>query len=270
MLAAADDKLVAKQAYACFVTLLYRAWQMVTAGVQVVHDHLRSWTTPSSTARTFGSIYAVARSTSQLVIEHAVLRQQRIVLNRSVKRPRLRHAASALVVLLARRLPWWKAVLRIVKPDTVFRWQRHGLRLVWKRKSPIGSRRPKVAAETITLIKAMAANNPLWGADRMRGALLKLAINVAKRTTQRSMRPTQPARPRGQRGQHSSAITPTISGPVTFCPSPISSSGRSWRSSVPRVGRAASSTLESHARRPPHGVLSRCARQHPLGKRRRI
>jgi putative transposase len=52
--------------------------------------------------------------------------------------------------------------------------------------------------ETITLIKEMAANNRLWGAERIRGELLTVGIKVAKRTIQRYMRPTRLHRPCGQ------------------------------------------------------------------------
>jgi hypothetical protein len=55
-----------------------------------------------------------------------------------------------------------------------------------------------VSAETITLIKELAATNRLWGAERSRGELLKLNIKVAKRTGQRSMRQARPSRPHRQ------------------------------------------------------------------------
>jgi putative transposase len=44
----------------------------------------------------------------------------------------------------------------------------------------------------------MARENPLWGADRMRGELLKLDIRVSKRTIQRYLRQARPSRPSGQ------------------------------------------------------------------------
>ncbi|HSH80961.1 MAG TPA: integrase core domain-containing protein [Herpetosiphonaceae bacterium] len=101
-------------------------------------------------------------------------------------------------VLLASWLQHWKEALLIVQPETILRWHRLGFRLFWKRKSRTGSRRPKLAAATITLIKEMATNNRLWGAERIQGELLKLNIKVAKRTIQRYMRLVRPLRPRGQ------------------------------------------------------------------------
>ena len=181
-----------------FGKLLNRARQMITTGVQVLQDRLQSWTKPASISLTQGCIHDLVRSKPKLVIENALLRQQLIVLNRSVKRPRMTHADRALIVLLVSRLQHWKDALLIVKPDTVLRWHRAGFRLFWKRKSRTNLRQPKLATETIVLIKEMAANNQLWGADRIRGELLKLGIKVAKRTVQRYMRQARPPRPHGQ------------------------------------------------------------------------
>jgi transposase InsO family protein len=44
----------------------------------------------------------------------------------------------------------------------------------------------------------MAANNRLWGAERIRGELLKLDIRVSKRTIQKYIRQVRPKRARGQ------------------------------------------------------------------------
>lgn len=181
-----------------FMKLVNRVQQMVTTGVQHLHDHLRSWTRPPSTVLTLGCIHDLARSKPQLIIENAVLRQQFIVLNRSVKRPRLTRTDRALLVLLVSRLQCWKDALLIVESETVLLWHRQGVRLFWKRKSRTRSRQPKFAGETITLIKEMATKNRLWGADRIRGELLKLDITVAKRTIQRYMRQARPSGPCNQ------------------------------------------------------------------------
>ena len=45
----------------------------------------------------------------------------------------------------------------------------------------------------------MAAHNRLWGAERIRGALLKLGMHVCKRTIQKYMRPVRVPQPRGQK-----------------------------------------------------------------------
>src|SRR5439155_24401005 len=59
--------------------------------------------------------------------------------------------------------------------------------------------KPKVAAETIALIRQMAKDNRLWGAERIRGELLKLGIRVCKRTIQKYMRTVRTQQPRGQK-----------------------------------------------------------------------
>src|SRR5258708_19777677 len=102
------------------------------------------------------------------------------------------------LVLLARAVQSWKQVLFIVQPETLLRWHREGFRWFWKRKSKVTSPTPKLAPEIIILIKEMAKNNQLWGAERIRGELLKLDIRVCKRTIQNYMRRVRTARPRGQ------------------------------------------------------------------------
>jgi hypothetical protein len=72
-------------------------------------------------------------------------------------------------------------------------------RLYWKRKSKAATHQPKVAAETIALIRQMAKDNRLWGAERIRGELLKLGIRVCKRTIQKYMRTVRTHQPRGQK-----------------------------------------------------------------------
>ena len=103
-----------------------------------------------------------------------------------------------MLVLLASLVHNWKQVLLILKPDTLLGWHRQGFRLLWKFKSKAKSRKPRIEAETIALIKQMASENPLWGAERIRGELLKLEIKVAKRTIQKYMRQAKPAQPPSQ------------------------------------------------------------------------
>jgi len=103
-----------------------------------------------------------------------------------------------LLVLLARLVRTWQQAFFIVEPDTLLRWHRELFRLYWKRKSKTASHTPKVAAETIALIREMATNNRLWGAERIRGELLKLGVRVCKRTIQKYMRNVRLQQPRGQ------------------------------------------------------------------------
>jgi putative transposase len=139
------------------------------------------------------------RSRSALLLENALPRHQLVGLSRAVKRLRLTAADRGRLVLLASRLRSWASMLVVVRPETVLRWHRVGSRLFWRRQSrPRSTPKRKVAAETIALVRELAAANRLWGADRIRDELLKLDMRVSKRTIQRYLRQTRPSRPRGQ------------------------------------------------------------------------
>ena len=125
-----------------------------------------------------GTVTDFARSKSELVAENALLRQQLIILHRQVKRPTYAKTDRLILVLLARVSDTWKQALFIVQPETLLRWHRLGFRLFWKYKSRAASSTPKIPAETMALIKEMAMQNRLWGAERIRGELLKLGIRV--------------------------------------------------------------------------------------------
>src|SRR5207245_6493546 len=79
-----------------------------------------------------------------------------------------------------------------------WRSHREAFRLYWRRKSKAHSHKPRVAAETILLIREMATKNRLWGAERIRGELLKLDMHVCKRTIQKYMRGVRTPHPKGQ------------------------------------------------------------------------
>jgi putative transposase len=156
------------------------------------------WTKPSRTSLLLGTVTDLVRRKPELVAENALLRQQLIILRRQIKRPIYTKRDRFLLVLLAKAVRTWRQTLLIVQPETLLRWHRQGFRLFWKRKSKAKSTQAKVAAETIALIKTMASNNRLWGAERIRGELLKLDIRVCKRTIQKYMRYVRTPRSRGQ------------------------------------------------------------------------
>jgi putative transposase len=130
----------------------------------------------------------MTRAMAELIAENALLRQQLIILHRQIKRPVYRKTDRLLLVLLATIVRTWKQALFLVQPETLLRWHRELFRVFWKHKSKAHSRKPRLSLETITLIKEMAANNRLWGAERIRGELLKLNIRASKRTIQKYMR----------------------------------------------------------------------------------
>ena len=167
--------------------------------LDVLHSRFASWTKPLNTSLPLGTLTDLGRSKSQLIAENALLRQQLIILSRQVKRPTFTRADRILLVLLASLIRTWQQALLIIQPDTLLRCHRELFRLVWKHRSKSISHQPKVAAETIALIREMAAKNRLWGAERIRGELLKLDIRVCKRTIQKYMRHVHAPRPRGQK-----------------------------------------------------------------------
>jgi len=155
------------------------------------------WPRPAA-AHLTGTGTDLVRTRGQLLAENALLRQQLLVLHHSVTRPTLTPADRALLVLLAGRVRAWRHALLIVRPETLLGWHRAGFRSFWRRKSRPGPGRPPLAAETIVLIRRMATEDPLWGAERIRGELGKVGIRVAKRTIQTYLRGRRAPRPRGQ------------------------------------------------------------------------
>jgi putative transposase len=156
------------------------------------------WIKPPATSLLLGTLADLTREKSELIAENALLRQQLIILRRQVKRPVCRKTDRFLLVLLARMVRTWKQALFLVQPEALLRWHRELFRMFWKRKSKAHARKLRLAPETISLIKEMAANNRLWGAERIRGELLKLDIRVSKRTIQKYMRHVRRKRPGGQ------------------------------------------------------------------------
>jgi hypothetical protein len=168
--------------------------QRLALRFHALYDGIVRGMKPRSTSLLLGTIADLARGKSQLLVENALLRQQLIILRRQVKQPTCKKIDRFLLLLLARMLRTWKQALFIVQPDTLLRWHRELFRLFWKRKSKADSRQPKLSPETIALIKEMTSKNRLWGAERMRGELLKLGMRVCKRTIQKYMRHVCPPR----------------------------------------------------------------------------
>jgi putative transposase len=129
----------------------------------------------------------------QLALENLALRHQLAVYKRTVTRPKLRRTDRLVWVWLARVWDAWRQPLLIVTPDTVLRWQRRRFRAHWTTRSgrPTGGR-PPINADLKALVRKMAAANPLWGAPRIHGELLKLGIDVAERTVSRLISKRRP------------------------------------------------------------------------------
>ena len=128
------------------------------------------------------------RDRAALQLEILALRHQLHVLNRSrPQRLRLTQADRMLWVWLLRVWDEWRAAVVIVKPETVLAWHRRGFRLFWTWKSRCHVGRPSVPRDVRQLIRTMAEANPLWGAPRIHGELLKLGITVSQATVAKYM-----------------------------------------------------------------------------------
>src|SRR5262249_32752705 len=129
----------------------------------------------------FGLLVDLFRSRAALEAEVLVLRQQIIVLRRG-KPNRLALLIADRVVLgwVCHLFPKARNALAIVRPDTVVKWHRAGFRLFWRWKSRRRPGRPAVPAEIRQLIREMSIANPLWGAPRIHGELVKLGFDVGQ------------------------------------------------------------------------------------------
>jgi hypothetical protein len=121
------------------------------------------------------------KSKSRLEAENAALRHQLIILRRKVRgRVRLTNSDRLFLVQLYRWFPSVLKAIMIMRPETLVRWHRAGFRRYWHWKSRSLGGRPKIAADLRVLIRRMSAENPLWGAPRIHGELLKLGFEVAQ------------------------------------------------------------------------------------------
>ncbi|MDP2886980.1 MAG: integrase core domain-containing protein [Ignavibacteria bacterium] len=127
------------------------------------------------------------KSRTQLQLEIVYLRKQLEILARKSRKPRIRPSDRFFFGILTSILSSWKSTLLIIKPETVIRWHRQGFRLFWRWKSQSEAGRPKIPRDQIALIKQMANDNPLWGAPRIHGEMLKLGFEISEATVQRYM-----------------------------------------------------------------------------------
>ena len=141
----------------------------------------------------FRLVLLLLRSSSAIRAESLVLRKQLAqYIERGVKARRVDPVTRISLALLTRLFDWQNAVV-IVCPKTIIRWHRTGWRLFWRWKCRRG--RLPIPAELRTLIRRMASENPVWGAERIANELLiKLGIRVSPRTVGKYM----PKRPSGQ------------------------------------------------------------------------
>ena len=128
------------------------------------------------------------RSQATLEAELLTLRQQINVLRRTAPKKQSFSVIDRLVfVCLYRLFPKVCDALAIVKPDTIVRWHRAGFRSYWRWKSRPRGGRPTMPLEIRQLIGEMSIANPLWGAPRIHGELLKLGIDIGQTSVAKYM-----------------------------------------------------------------------------------
>jgi len=128
------------------------------------------------------------KSKSRLEAENAALRHQLMVLRRKVQgRVRLTNNDRWFLIQLYRWFPSILHVVTIVQPETLVRWHRTGFHWYWRWKSRPRGGRPQIETDLRALIRRMSIENPLWGAPRIHGELLKLGFEVAQSSVAKYM-----------------------------------------------------------------------------------
>src|SRR3979490_1133907 len=136
----------------------------------------------------WSALVGLFRSRASLVAEILVLRHQINIQRRhSPKRQTFSATDRLIFAALYRLAPTALNALAIVKPETVIKWHRAGFRSYSRWKSRRRAGRPIVPPEIRKLIREMSIANPLWGAPRIHGELLKLGIDVGQTTVAKYM-----------------------------------------------------------------------------------
>ena len=136
------------------------------------------------------------RPTRVVSAENLFLRRQLAMYVERGAKPRRPDVATRVSLALLSKLFDWRTSLVVVRPETLIRWHRTGFRLLWRFKSRPGRR--AIPLELRHLIRRMAAENALWGEERIANELLlKFGLRVSPRTVRKYMPTRPPGRPRG-------------------------------------------------------------------------
>src|SRR5215813_11560346 len=139
------------------------------------------------------TLRSAVRTHRELALENLALRQQLAVWKARQPRPRLTQVDRIFWVLLSRLWANWRHSLQVVRPETVVGWHRQGFRRYWTWKSRRRPGRPVISTDVRDLIRQMSRANPIWGAPRIHGELLKLGVTVSQATVSKYMlRPRRP------------------------------------------------------------------------------
>ena len=134
-----------------------------------------------------GILKLLFRDKQDIILENLALRQQLIVQQRSIKKPKIKNIDRVFWVWLSRIWSNWKSTLIIVNPETVIHWHRNGFKLYWRWKSRRAGR-PSIDWKLIILVRKLQKENPTWSAQRIQGELAKLGYSVCDNTVAKYMR----------------------------------------------------------------------------------
>src|SRR5881296_3068821 len=134
-----------------------------------------------------GTLRSTVRTHRELALENLALRQQLAVWKARQPRPRLTAMDRIFWVVLSRLWKSWRNSLKVVRPEIVVDWHRQGFRRYWAWKSRRRRGRPMIGTELRDLIRRVSRANPLWGAPRIHGELLKLGLTVSQATVSKYM-----------------------------------------------------------------------------------
>ena len=193
------------------------------------------------------------KSKSRLEAENAALRHQLIVLRRKVRgRVQLTNGDRLFLVQLYRWFPSVLKAITIIRPETLVRWHRAGFRRYWRWKSRSLGGRPQIDADLRALIRRMSVDNPLWGAPRIHGELLKLGFEVAQSSVAKYM--VKRCGPPSPRDGAPSCVTMRRTSPPWVC----SSSGEKIIMPNRRGDRVLGPTLDPTKKTPRRARAKAC------------
>jgi putative transposase len=132
-------------------------------------------------------IALLARGDAAKDLEILVLRHQLTVLRRQTPRPKLQPADRALLAAVSRVLPRSRWSSFLAKPETLLRRHRRLIAGAWTYPHR-HTGRPALNPEVQQLIIRLAAENPRWGYQRIKGELLLLGVQVSATAIRRTLR----------------------------------------------------------------------------------
>ena len=198
---------------------------------------------------------ATFKTREDLVLENLALHQQIEILQKTGGRPRATKADRVFWVALSKIWSGWRDSLVVFTPATVVASHRKGFKLFWTWNSHVRLGRPGIDPEVRELIRTMNAANPLWGAPRIHGELLKLGFDISQASVSRLL-----VRRRKPRSQTWRAFLDNHTREIVSCDffALLLKADRLYQAQVPRPRR--------RAQRGPFAAAARVVRR-PLPQR---